>query len=61
MVCLLNKCKCKDKDAFWIDKIMRLKVINNFKVFHFVILSIRLSAGCDIVRVKKLSIWENYC
>lgn len=39
MICLLNKCRCKDKEAFWIDKINNKKVINNFKVFRLITLN----------------------
>lgn len=35
MICLLNKCRCKGKEAFWIDKINKEKVINNLKVLRF--------------------------
>ena len=35
MLCLINKCRCKGKEAFWIDKINNQKVINNLKVFRF--------------------------
>ena len=39
MICLLNKCRCKGKEAFWIDKINKEKVINNlfWKTFKLLI------------------------